>query len=63
MSQDPRKVKENDDRQQLLAPNNRFSIIAEEYITIQTHLSSTTHKNNRRYATSLSKINGNMPMN
>lgn len=63
MGKDPRKVKKDDERQQLLESNNTFAIIAEEYISRQTHLSSATHKNNRRYATYLNKILGNMPMN
>ncbi|MFT0771422.1 tyrosine-type recombinase/integrase [Psychrobacter aquimaris] len=63
MGQDPRKVKKDDERQQLLESNNTFAMIAEEYISRQTHLSSATHKNNRRYATYLNKVLGDMPMN
>ena len=63
MGKDPRKVKKDDERQQLLESNNTFAMIAEEYISRQTHLSSATHKNNRRYATYLNKVLGDMPMN
>ncbi len=60
--EDPRKVKKDDERQQLLESNNTFEIIAEEYISRQTHLSPATHSNNRRYAAYLSEVIGNMPI-
>lgn len=41
---DPRTVKKDDERQQLLESNNTFAMIAEEYISRQTHLSTATHK-------------------
>lgn len=63
MGKDPRKVKKDDERQQLLESNNTFAMIAEEYISRQTHLSPATHKNNRRYATYLNKVIGDMPIN
>ena len=63
MGKDPRRVKKDDERQQLLESNNTFAMIAEEYISRQTHLSPATHKNNRRYATYLNKVIGSMPMN
>ncbi len=53
---DPRKIKKDDERQQILESNNTFSMIAEEYISRQTHLSDATHKNNRRYATYLNEM-------
>ncbi|WGV14078.1 integrase arm-type DNA-binding domain-containing protein [Psychrobacter maritimus] len=59
---DPRKVKKDDERQQLLESNNSFAMIAEEYISRQTHLSKATHKNNRRYAAYLSEHIGSMPI-
>ena len=37
-------------------------MIAEEYISRQTHLLPTTHKNNRRYVAYLNEIIGDMPM-
>lgn len=60
---DPRKVKKDDERAQLLESNNTFAIIAEEYISRQTHLSSATHKNNRRYAAYLNEVIGKTPIN
>lgn len=60
--EDPRKVKKDDERQQLLESNNTFEIIAEEYISRQIHLSPATHSNNRRYAAYLSEVIGNMPI-
>lgn len=62
MGKDPRKVKKDDERQQLLESNNTFAMIAEEYISRQTHLSPATHKNNRRYAAYLNEVIGDMPM-
>ena len=59
---DPRTVKKDDERQQLLESNNTFAMIAEEYISRQTHLSTATHKNNRRYASYLNKVIGNTPI-
>ena len=60
---DPRKVKKADERQQLLESNNTFAMIAEEYISRQTHLSPATYKNNRRYASYLNEHIGAMPIN
>lgn len=60
---DPREVKKNAERQQILESNNTFAMIAEEYILRQTHLSEATHKNNRRYAAYLNEVIGNMPIN
>ena len=60
---DPRKVKKDDERQQILESNNTFVMIAEEYISRQTHLSEATHKNNRRYASYLNEYIGSMPIN
>lgn len=60
--EDPRKVKKDDERQQLLESNNTFEIIAEEYISRQIHLSPATHSNNRRYAAYLSEVIGDMPI-
>ena len=60
---DPRKVKKDAERQQILESNNTFSMIAEEYISRQTHLSEATHKNNRRYTAYLNEVIGNMPIN
>ena len=62
MGKDPKKVKKDDERQQLLESNNTFAMIAEEYISRQTHLSPATHKNNRRYAAYLNEVIGDMPM-
>lgn len=59
---DPRTVKRDNERQQLLEWNNTFAMIAEEYISRQTHLSEATHKNNRRYAEYLNKSIGGMPI-
>ena len=60
--EDPRKVKKDDERQQILDSNNTFAMIAEEYISRQIHLSPATHSNNRRYAAYLSEVIGNMPI-
>ena len=60
--EDPRKIKKDEERQQLLESNNTFEVVAEEYISRQTHLSPATHKNNRRYAAYLSETIGNMPI-
>ncbi len=59
---DPRTIKRDNERQQLLESNNTFAMIAEEYISRQTHLSEATHKNNRRYAEYLNKSIGGMPI-
>lgn len=59
---DPRTIKRDNERQQLLESNNTFAMIAEEYISRQTHLSDATHKNNRRYAEYLNKSIGSMPI-
>ena len=59
---DPRTIKRDNERQQLLESNNTFAMIAEEYISRQTHLSEATHKNNRRYAEYLNKSIGDMPI-
>lgn len=59
---DPRKVKKDAERQQLLESNNTFAMIAEEYISRQTHLSPATHKNNRYYTAYLNEGIGNMPI-
>ncbi|MCG3842253.1 integrase arm-type DNA-binding domain-containing protein [Psychrobacter sp. Ps1] len=59
---DPRKVKKDDERQQILESNNTFAMLAEEYISRQTHLSPATHKNNRRYAAYLSDSIGDLPI-
>lgn len=59
---DPRNVRRAEERQQVLESNNTFEVVAEEYISRQTHLSSATHKNNRRYAAYLSEHIGGMPI-
>lgn len=59
---DPRNIKKADERQQILESNNTFAMIAEEYISRQTHLSEATHKNNRRYASYLNEHIGSMPI-
>lgn len=59
---DPRTIKRDNERQQLLESNNTFAMIAEEYISRQTHLSDATHKNNRRYAEYLNESIGSMPI-
>ena len=59
---DPRTIKRDNERQQLLESNNTFAMIAEEYISRQTHLSEATHKNNRRYAEYLNESIGGMPI-
>lgn len=59
---DPRKVKKDAERQQLLESNNTFAMIAEEYISRQTHLSPATHKNNRYYVAYLNEGIGNIPI-
>ena len=59
---DPRTVKKDAERQHIIESNNTFSMVAEEYISRQTHLSPATHKNNRRYAAYLSEVIGNMPI-
>lgn len=60
---DPRTVKKVKARQARLDSDNTFAIIAEEYISRQTHLSSATHKNNRRYASYLNEHIGDMAIN
>lgn len=60
---DPRSVKKVKDRQARLESTNTFAIIAEEYISRQTHLSAATHHNNRRYAAYLSEHIGDMAIN
>lgn len=59
---DPRKVKKDDERKKLRESNNTFSIIAKEYISRQTHLSSATNDNNTRYAKYLSVHIGDMAL-
>lgn len=60
---DPRNIKKAEERQQLLESNNTFAMVAEEYISRQTHLSHATHKNNRRYAAYLNEHIGSLPIN
>lgn len=60
---DPRSVKKVKERQARLDSDNTFAIVAEEYISRQTHLSAATHHNNRRYAAYLSEHIGNTPIN
>ncbi len=60
---DPRKIKKAEERQQLLESTNTFAMVAEEYILRQTHLATSTHKNNRRYAAYLSEHIGDMAIN
>lgn len=60
---DPRTVKKDAERQHIIESNNTFAMVAEEYISRQTHLSPATHKNNRRYAAYLSESIGNMALN
>lgn len=60
---DPRNIKRAKERQQVSESNNTFEVVAEEYISRQTHLSPATHKNNRRYAAYLSEHIGGMPIN
>ena len=62
MGKDHRKVKKDDERQQLLESNNTFAMIAEEYTSSQTHLLPATHKNNRCYVAYLNEIIGDTPM-
>ena len=59
---DPRTIKKNNERQQLLESNNTFAMVADEYISRQTHLSPATHKNNTRYAKYLHEHIGDLPI-
>jgi integrase len=59
---DPRTIKKNNERQQLLESNNTFAMVADEYISRQTHLSPATHKNNTRYAKYLNEHIGDLPI-
>ncbi|WP_227430376.1 tyrosine-type recombinase/integrase [Psychrobacter sp. I-STPA6b] len=59
---DPQKQRKEDERQKLLEANNTFEAIAKEYIDRQTHLSSGTLKNNRRYAKYLNEFIGSTPI-
>ncbi len=59
---DPKQQKVKEERERLLINNNTFAVVAEEYISIQTHLAKGTIHNNRRYIRYLNEVIGNMPI-
>jgi integrase len=59
---DPRTIKRDSERQQLLESNNTFAMIAKEYMSRKTHIAPSTIKNNYRQLKRLNAYLGSMPI-
>lgn len=59
---DPRDIKRDEDRKQLLESKNTFAMVAEEYMSRKTHIAPSTIKNNYRQLKRLNAYLGSMPI-
>ncbi|MGP4716876.1 tyrosine-type recombinase/integrase [Psychrobacter sp. T6-6] len=59
---DPRDVKREEERKQLLESKNTFAAIGEEYMSRKTHIAPSTIKNNYRQLKRLNAYLGSMPI-
>ena len=59
---DPRDIKRDEERKQLLESKNTFAMVAEEYMSRKTHIAPSTIKNNYRQLKRLNAYLGSMPI-
>lgn len=59
---DPRDIKREEERKQLLESKNTFAMVAEEYMSRKTHIAPSTIKNNYRQLKRLNAYLGSMPI-
>jgi len=59
---DPRDIKIEEERKQLLESKNTFAMVAEEYMSRKTHIAPSTIKNNYRQLKRLNAYLGSMPI-
>jgi len=59
---DPRDIKREEERKQLLESKNTFAMVAEEYMSRKTHIAPSTIKNNYRQLKRLNTYLGSMPI-